>query len=152
MAARAGAHVVASVGRPERGAGLRELGAAEVLSGSAVPDEPVFGVLDNVGGAVLAEAFARLEDGGLALSIGMAARADTVIDFEQMRMRGGIRRLEPFTVSGPFGPDTGYLVDLLNGGALDPQIGWHGSWDRVHEAVDMLFSRRVHGKAVLTIG
>ncbi|RJO76984.1 alcohol dehydrogenase [Nocardia panacis] len=151
LAARAGAHVIASVGRPERGAGLRELGAAEVVSGSTVPDEPVFGVLDNVGGAVLTEAFATLEDGGLALSIGKAAREDTVIDFEQMRMRGGIRRLEPFTVSGPFGRDTGYLIELLSTGSLDPQLGWQGSWQRVHDAVDLLFSRQVQGKAVLTI-
>ncbi|MDT7678815.1 MAG: hypothetical protein QOD82_6717, partial [Pseudonocardiales bacterium] len=34
----------------------------------------------------------------------------------------------------------------------DPQIGWHGSWERVGEAVEALRGRRVLGKAVLEVG
>jgi NADPH:quinone reductase len=61
LAARAGAHVVAAVGRPERGAGLAELGAAEVVSGGlARVRDPVCGVIDNVGGQLLADAYALL--------------------------------------------------------------------------------------------
>lgn len=49
LAARAGAHVIAAVGSAERGAGLRELGAAEVVVG--LEDvAPVHGVLEHVGG------------------------------------------------------------------------------------------------------
>ncbi|MEV6094934.1 zinc-binding dehydrogenase [Nocardia sp. NPDC051981] len=149
LAARAGAHVIASVGRPQRGDGLRALGAAEVLSGSTIPDEPVYGVIDNVGGPILAQAFGKLCDGGIALSVGWAAREQTVIDFEEMRMLGGVRRLEPFCVSSPFGPDIAYLVERLRTGELDPQIGWTGSWRHVHDAIDALLDRQVNGKAVL---
>ncbi|WP_205718309.1 zinc-binding dehydrogenase [Actinomadura sp. WMMA1423] len=151
LLARAGAHVVAAVGRPERAEGLSALGAAEILVGSQRPGAPVFGVLDNVGGALLAECFERLEDGGLVLSIGWASREPTVIDFEEMRMKGGVRSLEPFAVAAPFGPGIGYLLQLLDRGGLDPQIGWRGPWERVGEAVDALLGRRVPGKAVLDL-
>lgn len=151
LASRAGAHVVASVGRPERAEGLRELGAAEIVSGTASPAEPVHGVLDNVGGRLLGEAFGRLAAGGLALSIGWASREPTVIDFEEERMTGVPKRLEPFMVTGPFGADTAYLIGLLAEGRLDPQIGWRGSWQRVDEAVETLLTRRVLGKAVLDL-
>lgn len=148
LAARAGAYVIASVGRPERAAGLQALGAREILAG---PVEPVFGVLDNVGGGLLAEAFGALEDGGVALSIGWASREPTVIDFEEERMKGVIKRLEPFTVTAPFGPDLAYLINLLEKGELDPQIGWRGPWEQVDEAIDALLGRRVPGKAVLDL-
>lgn len=151
LAARAGAHVIASVGRPERAAGLPELGAAEILVGTAKPADPVFGVLDNVGGRLLSEAFGRLQAGGLALSIGWASREPTVIDFEEERLTGVPKRLEPFMVSGPFGPDIAYLLQLLENGELDPQIGWRGPWTQVDEAVDALLERRVPGKAVLDL-
>ena len=51
LAARAGAHVVASVGSLGRGEGLREAGAAEVVVGVDGVDAPFAGVIDNVGGA-----------------------------------------------------------------------------------------------------
>src|SRR5919197_4239866 len=57
LAARAGAHVIAAVGSTARGAGLTELGAAEVVVGLGGVTEPVFGVVDNVGGRLLADAF-----------------------------------------------------------------------------------------------
>jgi NADPH2:quinone reductase len=151
LAARAGAHVIASVGSPERAAGLRALGAHDILAGTAMPAAPVFGVLDYVGGNLLAEAFGALEDGGIALSIGWASREPTVIDFEEERMKGGLKRLEPFAVAAPFGPDLAYLLHLLDKGELDPQIGWRAPWDRVEEAVDALLGRRVRGKAVLDL-
>ncbi|GAA3648127.1 zinc-binding dehydrogenase [Nonomuraea antimicrobica] len=151
LAARAGAYVIASVGSAERAAGLQALGARDILVGPAMPAEPVFGVLDNVGGKLLAEAFGILEDGGVALSVGWASREPTVIDFEEERMKGIHKRVEPFTVAAPFGPESAYLIRLLEKGELDPQIGWRGPWDRVEEAIAALLGRRVPGKAVLDV-
>ncbi|WP_410616344.1 zinc-binding dehydrogenase [Amycolatopsis sp. lyj-109] len=152
LAALGGAHVIASVGSPARGEGLDELGAAEVVVGLGSVTEPVFGLLDNVGGRQLAEGFALLGDGGVALSIGQASREPTTIDFERERVRGSDKRLEPFIVRQPFGPDLTHLIDLLAESRLDPQIGWRSSWDRASEAADALLRRRVAGKAVLDIG
>ncbi|GAA5156178.1 zinc-binding dehydrogenase [Pseudonocardia eucalypti] len=151
LAARAGAEVVASVGSAARGEGLRELGAAEIVTDLDQVDRPLFGVLDNVGGGQLARAFGLLEAGGSAQSIGKASGEATTIDFEAERLRGGRRRLEPFTVTAPFGADLAYLVRLLADGRLDPQIGWRGPWERVTEAADALLSRQILGKGVLDL-
>jgi NADPH:quinone reductase len=151
LAARAGAHVIAAVGSAARGAGLTDLGAAEVVVGLADVTEPVFGVLDNVGGQLLAEAFSLVADGGSAQSIGMASNQPTTIDFEAQRQIPGHRRLEPFTVRTPFAPDLAYLVNLLADGEIDPQIGLRTSWTDVSEAAEALLDRRVAGKAVLDV-
>jgi NADPH:quinone reductase len=151
LAARAGAHVIATVGSEARGAGLRELGAAEVVVGLADVTEPVFGVLDNVGGQLLAEAFSLVADGGSAQSIGMASNQPTTIDFEAERQFGVQKRLEPFTVRTPFRPDLGYLVELLAAGKIDPQIGLRTSWTEVSKAAEALLDRGVAGKAVLDV-
>ncbi|CAN3129936.1 zinc-binding dehydrogenase [Mycobacterium sp. smrl_JER01] len=152
LAARAGAHVVAAVGSPARGAGLRELGADEVVVGLDAVADPVFGVLDSVGGPLLVEAFDLLDDGGLLLSIGMASGQPSTIDFEQQRRAGRRKRLEPFNVHFPLHDDMQYLVTLLAEGGLDPQIGLRDSWDNVAHAAEALLDRRVAGKAVLEVG
>ncbi|AGB21594.1 Zn-dependent oxidoreductase, NADPH:quinone reductase [Mycobacterium sp. JS623] len=151
LAARAGAHVIATVGSQARGTGLQELGAAEVVVGLADVTNPVFGVLDNVGGQLLADAFRLVDDGGSAQSIGMASNQPTTIDFEAERQFGVHKRLEPFTVRAPFGPDLAYLVELLATDEIDPQIGLRTSWEDVAEAAEALLDRRVAGKAVLDV-
>ncbi|GAA0329350.1 zinc-binding dehydrogenase [Actinoallomurus spadix] len=153
LAARAGAYVIAAAGGPDRAQGLRDLGADEVVTDLRDVTAPVFGVLENVGGALLAEAFRLLEPGGCAQSIGMASREPTTLDLERERLAGGRKRLEPFAVGREaFGPDLAYLVGLLAQGMLDPQVGWCGPLDRAPEAAEALFARRVRGKAVLDIG
>lgn len=150
LAALAGADVVAAVGSVGRGSGLAALGAGEVVT-SLDGIAPVHGVLDNVGGPLLAEAFTLLAEGGLALSIGQASGRPTTIDFEAERRRSGSRRLEPFVVGTDFGPDLAVLIDLLARGRLDPQLGWRGSWLDIHAAVRAVRDRRVLGKAVLEV-
>jgi NADPH:quinone reductase-like Zn-dependent oxidoreductase len=151
LAARAGAHVIAAVGSQPRGAGLVELGAAEVVVGLDDVTEPVFGVLENVGGPLLAQAFSLVGEGGSVQSIGMASNQPTTIDFEAERHRWTRKRLEPFTVREPFEGDLNYLVELLATGQLDPQIGLRDSWDNVSGAAEALLDRRVAGKAVLEV-
>ncbi|WP_438003422.1 zinc-binding dehydrogenase [Sorangium sp. So ce321] len=151
LARRAGAHVVAAVGSAARGEGLRALGADEVVVGLDAVKEPVFGVLDNVGGAQLARALSLVERGGSVQSIGMASGEPSTIDFEQERRRGGDRRVEVFVVGAGFGPDITYLASLLERRELDPQIGFRGGFERAAEAAQALLDRRVAGKAVLEL-
>lgn len=151
LAARAGAHVIASVGSPARAEGLRELGAAEIIIGPENLSGRVYGVLDNVGGPQLAEAYNRLEDGGIIQAIGMASREPTLIDFEEARTRVDRGRLETFNVASPFGDDLAYLVGLLDKGELNAQVGWRGPWQRAVSAADALLARRIPGKAVLDL-
>lgn len=81
LAALEGAPVIASVSRPERARGLRELGAAELVLGPTELTAPAYGVLDTVGGTQLAEAFYPIEDDGVIQAIGRASRQPTTIDF-----------------------------------------------------------------------
>ncbi|MFB4314875.1 zinc-binding dehydrogenase [Actinomadura sp. 21ATH] len=151
LAARAGAHVIASVGGPARADGLRELGAAEIVFGPENLDGRLHGVLDNVGGRQLAEAFYRLEDDGVVMAVGRAARETTVIDFELAGTRSARGRIENFNVSTPFGGDLAHLLGLLAAGELDAQVGWRGPWERAEEAAAALLARQVAGKAVLEL-
>jgi NADPH:quinone reductase len=152
LAARAGAHVIACVGASERAAGLAALGAAEVvlhLGGLA----PVYGVLENVGGNLLAQAYDLVEPGGWVQSIGMASLEPTSIDFERARLRGG-GRIEAFNVfshGGGFARDLEWLLELVARGELDPQIGWRSPWGRIADAVAAFRARQVRGKAVLDV-
>jgi NADPH:quinone reductase len=111
----------------------------------------LFGVLDNVGGQLLAEAFTLVGDGGSAQSIGMASNQPTTINFEAERQFGVRKRLEPFTVRTPFEPDLTYLLELLAAGQIDPQIGLRTSWTDVSEAAEAMLDRRVAGKVVLDV-
>lgn len=152
LAARAGADVIACVGSAERGVGLSELGAHQVVVGLDQV-EPVFGVLDNVGGSLLARAFELLEPGGLVQSIGMASLEPTSIDFEQARLRGG-GRIEAFNVfshGGSLAKDLPPLLELAAQGQLDAQIGWRDNWINFDDAIKAFRGRRILGKAVLDI-
>jgi len=152
LARRAGAHVIAVVGSPARGAGLRELGADEVVVGIEGVQGPVDAVLETVGGPTLAAAYRLLAPGGIVVSIGAASGEPAV--FPPGSTIGPRRTLVSFQMGyegGPVGADLAYLVGLLAAGALDPQIGWRGSWERAGEAVQALLNRQVNGKAVLTI-
>lgn len=150
LAAQAGAHVVASVGSRERGAGLAELGADEVVVGLAGIEQPLYGMLDTVGGPQLAAALALMEPGGLVQWIGRAAREPFVLSVEAAETQPPWR-LEQFHVAPPFGPDLAYLLQLVERGELDPQIGWRGSWEQATEAAAELLARRVAGKAVIDV-
>lgn len=146
----AGAEVVAAVGGPGRGEGLPELGAREVVwdvAGAGAVDA----VLDNVGGPLLSDALDLLSPGGVCLSIGQASRLPTTIDLERHRVRGGTWRLEPFVVRGPFGPDLEHLLGLVAADRLDLQVGWRGGWEQIEDAVELLRSRKLRGKAVLVV-
>jgi NADPH:quinone reductase-like Zn-dependent oxidoreductase len=151
LAALEGAEVIASVGRPERAAGLDALGAAEVVVGLDGVTPPIHGALDNVGGPTLAAAYALLAPGGTVASVGMASGQPTTIDFEQARLRGGDTRIVAFAIGPGFGPDLAALVELVAAGRLDPLVGWRGPWDKVGEAASALLGRTVRGKAVLEV-
>ncbi|GAA2540507.1 zinc-binding dehydrogenase [Mycolicibacterium diernhoferi] len=151
LASRAGAHVIAAVGSPQRGAGLAELGAGEVVVGlDGVA--PVHGVLEHVGGTMLAEAFHLLLDGGTLIATGSASGPQTTIDFEAERMMLKRTTIKSFMVSWPVGEDLQYVVDLAGRGQLDPQIGLRDSWENLDGAIDALLGRRVPGKVALTLG
>lgn len=153
LAALAGAEVVAAVGSAARGTGLAALGAREVVTDLADLRRPVDGVIDNIGGSLLSQAFGLLDTDGLAVSVGQASGRPTMIDFEAERRRGPAgRRIEAFVIRLGMASDLAELLELVADGALDPQLGRSESWHRVAAVADDLRNRRILGKAVLTIG
>lgn len=149
LASIAGAHVIASVGRQERGAGLKELGADEVVVGLDGIDVPVDAVLDNVGGPQLVAAWQLLASGGTIQSIGWTSGEPAV--FPLHSTIGSPKSLTSFLIEGPVADDLADLVRLVESGALPVEIGWQGPLDRFYDAADALRGRRINGKAVLTV-
>jgi NADPH2:quinone reductase len=149
LAARAGAHVIASVGSVARGEGLAAKGADEVVVGLAGLDQPVEVVLDNVGGPQMVEAWHLLAPGGNLQSIGWASGEPAV--FPPYSTVGSPKSLSSFLNEGEAGADLATLVRLVADRSLSVEIGWRGRWERIAEAVEVLRGRRLNGKAVLDV-
>ncbi|MFF4782972.1 zinc-binding dehydrogenase [Streptomyces griseorubiginosus] len=149
LAARAGAHVIASVGSAARGEGLAETGADEVLIGLEGLQRPVDVVIDSVGGPQLVAAWNLLAPGGSVQSVGWTSGESAV--FPPYATVGPAKSLTSFVIEGDVGADLAILAELAAEGALTVEIGWQGSWDRFDEAAEALRGRRISGKAVLEV-
>ncbi|MEW2404452.1 zinc-binding dehydrogenase [Streptomyces sp. NPDC046862] len=149
LAARAGAHVIASVGSTARGEGLAEAGADAVLIGLEGLQRPVDVVIDSVGGPQLIAAWNLLAPGGSLQSVGWTSGEPAV--FPPYATVGPAKSLTSFVIEGDTGADLAILTELAAAGALTVEIGWQGSWDRFDEAAETLRGRRISGKAVLEV-
>lgn len=150
FAHKAGAYVIASVGSVERGLGLRELGANEIVVDIESVKVGIDAALDTVGGPALISAWQRLRPGGIFVSIGRAAREDAVFKAYDTPMRDNLRLL-CYNHTGPITKDLDYLLGLVECKELDTQIDWTGPWENVGEAIRLLKERKIKGKAILTL-
>jgi NADPH2:quinone reductase len=122
----AGAHLIAAVRHPASRDGLLALGADEVVTGLDQVSAPVHGVIDSVGGPLLAQAFDLLADGGLIQQVGASSGQPTT--FTPYQMVGRRRAIEGFWAGDQFGRDLAYLLDLLAQGKLDPLDDERAEW------------------------
>lgn len=151
LAALAGARVTALVGSPDRTAGLRELGADQVVTDLAGTGDRFDLVLDTVGGPVMAQAWDRLAEGGTLYPVGYSSGQDTTFPSGALFGFGEPRTIATF---GDMTPTSGELTDLLalmSAGRLSAPVGRRGDWRDVDDAVRALFARKVHGKIVLDV-
>jgi NADPH2:quinone reductase len=158
LAARGGAHVTACVSRLERGVGLTEIGAAEVVVGlDAQPPDALFDlVIESVGGALLGAALERVAPRGVVVAIGGSSDQATTFDPLTFIRRGGAQLygLQLFDDLERLGYGARELRDLLvlvRDGALDPQISEARPWDEIGESLTAMSERRLVGKAVLRV-
>jgi NADPH:quinone reductase-like Zn-dependent oxidoreductase len=147
----AGAHLTAVVGSAERAAGLRELGADEVVVGIENAEGRYDLILENAGGASLAAALLKVARNGTVATFGNSAREPTTFNtsdfyFQSARLVGFFL-LDP--AEGPYSDDLAYLAGLVADGRLDPQIGLEAGWREAARALRELRDRRLPGKAVL---
>ncbi|MFI7700100.1 zinc-binding dehydrogenase [Nonomuraea sp. NPDC049480] len=153
MAAAAGAEVSAVTATVERGARLRELGAAAIVHDVADTGGPFDVVLESTGGSVLATALARLVPGGTLVWFGQASRTPATVNFFDLLAGPENAVIRHFHYAGaPYGPDLATLVRLVSGGRLHPEIGRTADWSQTADVLVDLRERRIRGNAVLTIG
>jgi NADPH:quinone reductase len=155
LAARSGARVTAVVGRVERAAGLKELGAFEIIEGI---DKALgrFGlILESAGGASLAHAIKLVEAKGTVVVYGNSSGEPTTLAFADFRgaPNSRVQSFSYFTSEAEdrFAPDLALLVSLIADGSLDPRIGVERSWRDIAAVAEQLRDRRVAGKAVLLV-
>jgi NADPH:quinone reductase-like Zn-dependent oxidoreductase len=89
LAARSGARVFAVAGRPERAAGLRELGASDVVVGIEQAQGRFGLILESAGAASLATALHLVDANGAVVVFGNSSGEMTSISFADFR--GGQR-------------------------------------------------------------
>jgi len=157
LAHRAGAHVTGVVRSLERGEGLKELGADELITELAPEGEPFDLLLESVGGASLAAALTRVGRKGTVVAFGASSPDPTTFDVSSFYNRGGpslygLRVFNELEFHGSGARDLAFLVDELAAGRLDPQIGLTGSLWEPDASLQALLDRQVAGKAVLTTG
>ena len=155
IAARSGAHVTAVIGRPDRAAGLKELGATEVVEGVDNAQGRFALVLESAGGRSLAKAIQLVEPKGTIVVYGNSSTEPTTISFADFRgaANARIQSFSYFTSEAEerFGPDLALLVSLIADGSLKPRIGAERSWRDILPVADQLRERRIAGKAVLLV-
>ncbi|MFD9941073.1 zinc-binding dehydrogenase [Nonomuraea sp. NPDC059023] len=153
LAASAGAEVTAVSATAERGARLRELGAAAIVHDVAAAEGPFDVVMESTGGGVLADALARLVPGGTLIWFGQAGRSPATVDFFDLLAGPENAVIRHFHYAGgPYGGDLATLLRLVAGGRLHVEIGRTADWSRTADVLIDLRERRIRGKAVLTIG
>ncbi|GAA4556799.1 zinc-binding dehydrogenase [Planotetraspora kaengkrachanensis] len=126
-------------------------GAHEVVIGLEGVDRPVDLILDTVGGAQLAAAWALLAPGGDVQSIGWASGEPAVFVPNSLFSVGPVKTISSFGDVHEVGPDLATLLGFVAAGRLSPEVGWRGPWERVTEAAEALLERRIAGKAVLDV-
>jgi NADPH2:quinone reductase len=155
IAARSGAHVTAVIGRPEREAGLKALGATEIVEGIDKAGGRFWLILESAGGASLAKAIELVEPRGTVVVYGNSSTEPTAISFANFRgaPNSRVQSFSYFT-SEPeerFAPDLALLASLIGDGSLKPQIGVERTWQDILQVADLLRNRQVAGKAVLLV-
>ena len=155
IAARSGAKVTAVVGRADRGAGLRELGAHEVVEGIENAQGRYALILESGGGASLSHAVRLIEPRGTIVVYGNSSTEPSTLAFADFRpaQNARIQSFFYFTseAEDQFAPDLALLAALVADGKLRPVIGAERSWRDFKEVAEALRARTIAGKAVFRV-
>ena len=155
LAAASGARVTAVVGRSERAAGLKELGAGEVIQDIVDAQGRFALILESAGGYSLAHAIKLVDAKGTVVVYGNSSGEPTTLAFADFRPAPN-SRVQSFSYfysesEDRFAPDLALLVSLIADGSLKPQIGVERSWREFAAVAEQLRDRRVAGKAVFLV-
>jgi NADPH:quinone reductase-like Zn-dependent oxidoreductase len=139
-----------------KGDALLHIGADEVVTEVSQLSSPVYGVIETIGGQTLVDAWNHLAPRGALVSVGYASAQPAV--FPPYSTVGPSKSIISIALTFPVHPvetlaeDFSYLAKLVAAGALETPIVWRGDWGQLPEAIELLASRRISGKAVLRVG
>jgi NADPH:quinone reductase-like Zn-dependent oxidoreductase len=155
LAARAGAEITGVVGSPERGAGLEELGAHELVTSLDDARPPFDLILESVGGSSLATALDLMAPAGTVVSFGYSSGEETSFAASPWYLKGR-PTVVGFTLffegTGEcYADDLRYLAQLVADDRLHPQVAIERDWTELNETIGELNDRRIAGKAVLRV-
>ncbi|MBS2539131.1 zinc-binding dehydrogenase [Catenulispora sp. NF23] len=154
LAAAAGLEITAVSSSPERGARLRELGAARVVPRIEDAVGPFDVVLESTGGPNLPKALAQLARRGTLIWFGQASRRPVTLDFFDFFAgpeSATIRHFHYADSDASYAEDLQTLVRLVAGDRLHPEVGLVADWTETAEVLTRLRDRGVRGNAVLTV-
>jgi NADPH2:quinone reductase len=157
LAQLAGAHVTAVSANAERAAGLRELGAHEVITQLQPSGAEFDGIVEGVGGATLGVALQRVAALGTVVSF--AASDQAPVQFPTRAFFGrapgaslyGLYLFAQLARERSGARDLRRLAELVAQGRLQCSIDREGSWREAPAAIAALLDRQIAGKAVLHI-
>jgi NADPH:quinone reductase-like Zn-dependent oxidoreductase len=153
LAHMGGAEVTALVSSLDRAAGLRGLGADEIVAGVEQLRGRFDLVLESVGGDTLGRLLTMLDPQGTLVTFGNSSDETTTFNTRDLYLDAHIRLqgFELFYGGDPFGRDLAYLVRLVAEGRLDPQLAGELPWEEMPKALELLRNREAAGKLVLTL-
>ncbi len=155
LARLGGAEVSAVSASPERAAGLRDLGARQIIHELTPEGETFEGIIEGVGGASLGAAIQRIEAGGTIVSFASSDQAPVQYPSRELFARApgaslhGLYLFAELAHSRSGTRDLRRLADLVATGRLDCSIDREVSWRQAAEAIQALMERRIAGKAIL---
>ena len=156
IAAHSGALVTAVVGRPERAAGLIDLGARDIVHRIEDASGRYALILESGGGNSLTEAVKHIEANGTVVVYGNSSAEPSTISFQDFRAAQNARIQSFFYFTSfaeeMFAPDLALLASLIADGALRPVIGVERNWSEIATVAEALRGRHVAGKAVFHTG
>ena len=150
-----GAEVTALVSEGSaRSAGLRELGADDVVADIAHLRGRFDLILESVGGATLGRLVTIVDPDGTLVMFGNSSNEPTTFDVRDV-FNDGLVRLQGFELffgDDPFGRDLGTSPHLSPTASSIRSCGAELPWEEINEAMDRLQNRDVAGKVALTLG
>ncbi len=155
LARLGGAEVSAVSASPQRAAGLRELGAQQIIHELTPQGETFEAIVEGVGGASLGAAIQRIEAQGTIVSFASSDQTPVQYPSRELFARApgaslyGLYLFAELARSRSGARDLRRLADLVAAGSLDCSIDHEGSWRAAAEAIEALMDRRIAGKAIL---
>src|SRR3569833_121619 len=157
--AKLGYHVVASTGRPEEEAYLKDLGAKEVINRAELPGkvrplgkERFAGAIDSVGSATLANVLSMTRYGGAVAACGLAAGMDLPSAVAPFILRGvSLLGIDSVQCPKPLRMEAWQRLALDLDPAKLEAITSHIPLSEVKDTADRILAGQVRGRIVVDI-